>query len=84
MLALTANPYYALDRVRPGTHLAVAARRLKLGKVMRLGLNDWYVIPGTTSNDVLKVRHGIVEEIGIAKKSLTSSRAQQLQLLGSF
>jgi sugar lactone lactonase YvrE len=84
ILALTANPYYTLDGIRPGSTLASAAHHLHLSGVVHAGLNDWYIIPGTASNDVLKVRHGIINEIGIATKSLTSSRAQQLQLLSNF
>jgi hypothetical protein len=84
VLALTANHYYTLDGVRPGTRLATASRKLKLGKAIRWGLNTWYVIPGASSNAVLKVRHGIIQEVGIATKSLTGTRAQQRQLLSSF
>src|ERR1039458_187505 len=84
VLALTANPYYALDGVRPGTRLATAARELKLGKAIRWGLNTWYVIPGTSSNGVLKVRHGVIREVGIATKSLTGTRTAQQALLSSF
>jgi YVTN family beta-propeller protein len=84
VLALTANPFYALDGVKPGARLASAAHRLKLGKVIRLGLNDWYVIPAATSNGVLKVRHGIVQEVGVANKGLTATRAAQARLLRSF
>jgi len=84
VLALTANPYYALHGVRQGTRLVTAARRLKLGKAIHLGPNDWYVVPGATSNGVLKVRHGVVWELGIANKQLTTGRASQLQLLRNF
>ena len=84
VLALTANPYYNLNDVTPGTRLATATHRLKLGKVIQLGLNGWYVIPGASSNGVLKVRHGIIQEVGIANKQLTTGRAAQLQLLRHF
>jgi hypothetical protein len=84
VLALTANPFYTLDEVKPGTRLVGAAHRLKLGKVIQLGVNDWYVIPGATSNGVLKVRHGIIQEIGITNKRLTATRAAQTRLLISF
>jgi hypothetical protein len=84
ILALTANPYYTIDGIRPGRNLATAARHLHLSGVVHLGRNDWYIIPGATSNTVLKVRHGIIKEIGIATANLTSTRAQQLQLLRSF
>ena len=49
-----------------------------------LGRNDWYVIPGATSNGVLKVRHGIIQEVGIANTQLSSNRAAQLRLLRNF
>ena len=84
VLALTANPYYTLSGVRQGPRITTAARRLKLGKRLHWGANDWYVIPGTTSNGVLKVRHGVVWEVGIANKQLTSNRAAQLRLLRNF
>jgi NHL repeat-containing protein len=84
ILALTANPYYTIDGIRPGSTLATAARHLHLSPVVHAGHNDWYVIPGTTRNDVLKVRDGVVKEIGIATKRLTGTHAQQLQLLSNF
>ena len=84
VLALTANRYYALNGVRAGTSLTQAARRLKLAKAIHWGANDWYVIPGKTSNGVLKVRDGVVQEVGIANKQLTTGRAAQLQLLRNF
>ena len=83
-LALTANPFYALRGVKPGTRLGTAAHRLKSGGAIKLGRNDWYVIPGAASNGVLKVRHGVVQEVGIADKGLTATRAAQIQLLRSF
>jgi hypothetical protein len=84
VLALTANPFYTLDGVKPGTSLASAAHHLKLDKVIRLGLNNWYVIPAATSNGVLKVRHGMIQEVGVANKRLTATRAAQTRLLISF
>lgn len=41
------------------------------------GANDWYIAPRPSGNGVLKVRHGIVWEVGIADKQLTSTRAAQ-------
>jgi len=84
VLILTANPFYALDGVRPGTQLAVAAEKLHVGRRHALGLNDWYVIPGASSNGVLKVRHGVVQEVGIANRELTNTRARQVRLLIHF
>ena len=84
MLALTANQHYKLGGVRQGTRLTVAARRFKLGHAIHWGANNWYVIPGRSSNGVLKVRHGIVSEVGIANRQLTTTPAAQLNLLRNF
>jgi YVTN family beta-propeller protein len=84
ILALTNNPAYALRGVRQGTPLAAAARQLKLGNAIRCGPNDWYIVPAATSNGVLKVRHSVIWEVGIANKQLTTGRAAQRRLLRNF
>lgn len=84
ILALTANPYYTLGGARPGRRLAAAARRLRVGKPLHLGRDSWYVVPGKTSNGLLKVRAGIIQEVGIVSKRVTRGRAAQLRLLRSF
>jgi hypothetical protein len=48
-----------------------------------LVLNDWYVAPGATANTVLKVRHGIIQEIGLANQRLTKGRTAQGRFLSS-
>ena len=84
VLALTASPYYALRGARPGTRLATVARRLGTGAGFRIGLNTWYLTPNGPSRGVLKVRHGIIEEIGIADKQLTNNRTAAARFLDSF
>jgi sugar lactone lactonase YvrE len=84
VLAVTANPFYALNGVRPGSSLATAARHLKLGKVIHAGLNDWYVIAASHSNEILKVRHDVIVGVGIANRQLTHTRSAQRQLLSRF
>jgi YVTN family beta-propeller protein len=84
VLALTANPFYALQGARPGMRLATVAARLKLAKALRIGVNDWYIAPGYTSNGVLKVRHGKIQEIGLASKRLTTGRGAQVRFMLSF
>jgi sugar lactone lactonase YvrE len=84
ILALSANHYYTIDGIRPGDTLSAAARKAHLSPVVHAGLNDWYIIPGATTNGVLKVRHGLVKGVGIVTKSLTSTHAQQLHLLRNF
>lgn len=84
ILLLTANPYYRLHGVTPGMRVAAAASRLKIGKVIHLGRNWWYVIPGNHSNWVLKTRHGVIQEIGLASKQLTATGLEQVRLLAHF
>jgi hypothetical protein len=84
VLALTANRFYALDGVRPGMRLARVARRLRTGKAFHIGLNYWYLAPNGPSRAVLKVRHGLIEEIGIADKTLTQHRRADFRFLTSF
>ena len=82
--ASTANEYYALDGIRPGASIAAARSRLKPGRTLHIGVNTWYLAPNGGATAVLKVRHGIVEEIGIAIKSLTTGRKAQLRFMKSF
>jgi hypothetical protein len=82
--ASTAYAYYSLDGVRPGATVAAAGRRLTLTRAFRVGLNDWYLAPNGASTGILKVRDGIVEEIGIGDKQLTQGRKAQRTFLTSF
>jgi hypothetical protein len=84
VLALTSNPFYALSGARPGLALAGVAKRLHVGKVIHLAANDWYIVPGSASHGVLKVRSGIIQEVGIASVALSGTRAAQRRLLGAF
>jgi hypothetical protein len=82
--ASTSNRFYSVHGVRPGTSLHTAARRLRLGRGLHIGLNWWYFAPNGAATAVLKVRHGIVEEIGIAIRSLTQGSGHQRRLMTSF
>jgi hypothetical protein len=84
VILLTANPFYSLNGVSPGMSLALAQARLRLGKAFHIGANDWYVAPGVAANGVLKVRHGVVQEVGLVNKDLTNTRTAQGRLLSSF
>jgi hypothetical protein len=85
VLLLTANRHYALHGVKPAARLAKVRRRLHLGRAYKIGLNTWYLVPNGTSRGVLKVRHGIILEIGIANQQLSGggSRAT-LRFLKAF
>jgi hypothetical protein len=82
--ASTSNPRYAIMGVRPGAVLEAASRRLHVGKVLPIGLNDWYLAPAGSVTAVLKVRHGVVEEVGIADRALTLTRKRQTTFMHSF
>ncbi len=78
IIALTANKFYALDGIVPGELITKVPRKLHLEKPFQGGANTWYFVPGKLATGVLKVRHGLIYEIGIADKALTSgSRASQ-------
>lgn len=85
VLALTANPFYALDGVRPGAALSAVAARLRVGRRFHIGSNFWYLAPGASARGVLKVRGGIIQEVGIASLALTAgTRTDQRAFLSSF
>jgi len=82
--ASTSNAFYAVRGVRPGATFAGAGKRLTLTGPFHIGLNYWYLAPNGSSTAVLKVRHGIVAEIGIGDKSLTQGHKAQVRFLKSF
>ncbi len=82
--ASTASPFYSLQGIRPGASMRRARRRIHLGRGFHVGLNWWYFAPHGPSTAVLKVRRGVVDEIGIALKALTLSRGAQRRFITSF
>lgn len=81
VLALTANPYYALHGARPGMRLDTVRAAMRLGRPFHVGVNDWYLVPAAASTGVLEVRDGIIDEVGIADKRLTRDRRAQARFL---
>jgi hypothetical protein len=84
ILLLTANRHYALGGVRPGARLSAVKRRLHLSKPFKVGLNTWYLVPGSLATGMLKVRHGTILEVGIADKPLTAGRTAAVRFLNSL
>jgi hypothetical protein len=80
----TSNVYFAVHGVRPGFPLRAARRRLTLSRSFHVGRNFWYLAPAGASTAVLKVRRGVVEEIGIGDRSLTRGRRAGRVFLRSF
>ncbi len=82
--ASTSNRFYTIRGVRPGATLAAARMQLKLTRPFHIGLNFWYLASNGSSTAVLKVRHGILEEIGIGDKQITPNHRADLTFLKSF
>ena len=82
--ASTSNPHYSLDGVRAGDSIAKAATRLHTTTTFHIGLNDWYLARQANLTAVLKVRHGQVQEVGIAVSALTATRQLESTLMHSF
>ncbi len=70
--------------MRAGARLRAVAARLKVGRAYHVGLNFWYLPPDGRNSGVLKVRHGRIEEIGIADRRFTRRRAVARRFLRSF
>jgi hypothetical protein len=84
VLALTANAYYALMGARPGTKVASVAKHLQLGKPFKVGSNDWYFGAGSYARAIVKVRNGVIQEVGLASLGLTTTRSQERVFITSF
>jgi hypothetical protein len=84
VLILSANRHYALRGVRPDTRLNRVRRRLHVGRAFHVGRNYWYVVANGPSRGVFKVRHGVIQEVGIADLRLTRGRAAGRRFFRSF
>jgi hypothetical protein len=84
VLVLTANPYYGLDGAKPGMKVASVAKKLGLTKPFKVGSNDWYFGTGAYARGIVKVRGGVIQEVGLSSLNLTGSRSQQHAFISSF
>ena len=85
VLLLTANRRYALRGVRPGARLSRVRKRLRVGRAFRIGRNTWYMTPNGASYGLIKVQHGVIEEVGIVDRQLTSGGYRRsFRFLNSF
>lgn len=75
---------YSISGVKANTKFATAERKLRHGYLFRLGANRWYLDRLAKATAVLKIRHGVVQEIGIASKQLTTSHKADRTLMASF
>jgi hypothetical protein len=84
VLILTSARHFALRGVHPDTRLSRVARRLRVGRGFQVGRNRWYLFADGRVRGVFKVRHGLIEEIGIASPRLTRKPAADRIFLRSF
>ena len=84
VLALTANPFYSLGPATKGVQVAQVTKALHLGKPFHVGHNDWYFVHDGPSTGVLKVRGGVIQEVGLASLGLTKTTKQQRVFINSF
>jgi hypothetical protein len=77
----TANAYYSILGVDPGTPLATARTLLTLIGPFHVGSNVWYLAQDGTYVVVLIVRGGVVEQVGVADWSLAGGGAAELALV---
>jgi triacylglycerol esterase/lipase EstA (alpha/beta hydrolase family) len=84
VLVLTASPHYAIRGVHAESSLVTARRHLRLQRVFHVGRNDWYLAADGDVRVVLKVRRGVVQEIGIADDDLTAPRRRASGFLRSL
>ncbi|MGI8864112.1 MAG: hypothetical protein ACR2JH_06880, partial [Solirubrobacteraceae bacterium] len=82
--ASTSNAFYSVRGIHPGATLTAAAKALHPAGPFHVGLNYWYLAANGRSTAVLKVRHGIVEEIGIGDKALIHGHKADLAFLENF
>jgi hypothetical protein len=80
----TDNFGYAVKGVRAGATLSAAERSLPHGYLFRVGQNNWYLARAGSATGVLKVRNNLVQEVGIADRSLTGSHKADRHLMTSF
>jgi hypothetical protein len=82
--ASTSNGYYSVRGIRPGATLTAAKAALPRGNYFKVGANYWYLAPNGADTAVLKLRGGVVQEIGIGDKALTQGLKAQKIFMTSF
>lgn len=85
-LAMTANPHYAYRKIRAGTRVTVALRRLGRGVSgpLRRGVTRWYAQPLASAVLLVKAQGGVVREIGLASHRRAGTAAARRWLLDAL
>jgi hypothetical protein len=82
--ASTTNAHYNIAGIRPPSTLTAAKHALPNGNLFTVGKNQWYIAHHHGTTAVLKIRHGIVQEIGIGDPALTKTRQAEHNFITSF
>jgi hypothetical protein len=82
--ASTASAYYTANGIRVGATIGAASKALKLTGPIKIGTNDWYLDPKRSNTIILKVRGGLIQEVGIGDRALTTGAKAQRNFLDSF
>jgi hypothetical protein len=77
----TANPYYAVDGIRPGAVLAAVQQALPHGALASSGAVRWYLAQAGSVNVLFELRGGVVQEVGIADLRVASSGRARAALM---
>jgi 6-phosphogluconolactonase len=81
VVAISADPIYALRGIRPGATLRAATKRLHPGAVIHLGASNWYFAREGSTTGILEAHRGVVVDVGIANAQLTGNRKAQLRFI---
>jgi hypothetical protein len=84
MIILTGNHHYSADGVKAGMTVTQARRALYPRRGITIGGRTWYLVRVARGTIVLKTRRGIVREVGVAARALTTTRAREVRLLHHF
>ena len=79
-----ARAHVSRPRVPAGARLRKVARKLRISRLIRIGSNDWYITANGKSHGVIRVRHGVIEELGIANPFLTRNYSAARHFLRSL
>ena len=83
VLLLTSDQRYSIKGIFPAEPVT-AARALHLSRPIRIGRNTWYVFADGAARGVFKTAHGMIEEIGLANRSLTMTIRAARRFLGAL
>ena len=85
VLILTSSKRFKVGGVRVGSSTRTLRRKLgRKVRGVRVGRNVWYAKRGSKARLVYKVRGRKVYEVGIADRTLNSTRARQKKFFNSF